>query len=208
MEQKENQSYEFGRFRLNTAERVLLREGEPVPLNPEVFDILVVFVENGGEFVEKEDLMRRVWPNTFVEEGNLLKTFHSYEKRSARLLAESSLLRLCRDVATGLSPKRMRRGVTRPRPATRIRSVPSARSGNYPSGCLVPNTTGQLARFRRIPVFVVVGVVVIGFVGLMYLTGWSKSGNASAIQSIAVLPFVDESADPTLNISTTRLPRA
>ena len=41
MSQQESQSYEFGRFRLKTAERVLLREGELVPLTPKVFDILV-----------------------------------------------------------------------------------------------------------------------------------------------------------------------
>ena len=54
MGQQENHSYEFGRFRLNTAERVLLREGEPVPLTPKVFDILITLVENSGQVVEKE----------------------------------------------------------------------------------------------------------------------------------------------------------
>src|SRR3954463_6866185 len=63
--------YEFGRFRLNTAERVLLREGDLVPLTPKVFDILLTLVENGGQVVGKDDLMKRVWPSTFVEEGNL-----------------------------------------------------------------------------------------------------------------------------------------
>ena len=69
--QQDNNCYEFGRFRLKTAERVLLREGEPVPLTPKVFDILLTLVEHGGQVVQKDDLMRRVWPNTFVEEGNL-----------------------------------------------------------------------------------------------------------------------------------------
>src|SRR6188474_1624111 len=71
MSQQESHSYEFGRFRLKTAERVLLREGELVPLTPKVFDILVALVEHGGQVVAKDDLMKRVWPNTFVEEGNL-----------------------------------------------------------------------------------------------------------------------------------------
>ena len=53
----ENFSYDFGRFRLKTAERVLLREGEPVPLTPKVFDILMTLVENRGQVVEKDDLM-------------------------------------------------------------------------------------------------------------------------------------------------------
>ena len=71
MGQQGNRSFEFGRFRMNVAERVLLRDGEVVPLTPKVFDILLTLVENRGQVVSKEELMKRVWPDTFVEEGNL-----------------------------------------------------------------------------------------------------------------------------------------
>jgi DNA-binding winged helix-turn-helix (wHTH) protein len=71
MVQQDTRSYEFGRFRLNAAERVLLRDGELVSLTPKVFDILLTLVESCGQVVSKEDLMKRVWPNTFVEEGIL-----------------------------------------------------------------------------------------------------------------------------------------
>src|SRR5205814_9519756 len=71
MAEQESHFYAFGRIRLKTAERVLLREGELVPLTPKVFDILLTLVEKGGQVVEKDDLMKRVWPSTFVEEGNL-----------------------------------------------------------------------------------------------------------------------------------------
>src|ERR1051325_2294380 len=80
MSQQESHSYEFGRFRLKTAERVLLREGELVPLTPKVFDILVTLVEHGGQVVAKDDLMKRVWPNTFVEEGNLTQNISLLRK--------------------------------------------------------------------------------------------------------------------------------
>ena len=63
--------YEFGPFLLNPAERVLTREGRAVPLTPKVFDLLVVLVENGGHLLGKKDLMEAVWPDSFVEEGNL-----------------------------------------------------------------------------------------------------------------------------------------
>src|SRR3982750_3972029 len=86
MAQQENLTYDFGRFRLKTAERVLLREGEPVPLTPKVFDILVTLVEHGGPGVAKDDLMKRVWPNTFVEEGNLTQNISLLRKA----LGESS----------------------------------------------------------------------------------------------------------------------
>jgi len=71
MGEQESHFYEFGRFRLDAAERVLLRDRELVPLTPKVFDILLALVEHGGHIVEKDDLMKRVWPDSFVEEGNL-----------------------------------------------------------------------------------------------------------------------------------------
>src|SRR5437899_6673296 len=49
----------------------LLREGQTVPLTPKVFEILKVLVENHGHLFEKDELMKSVWPDSFVEEGNL-----------------------------------------------------------------------------------------------------------------------------------------
>jgi TolB-like protein/Tfp pilus assembly protein PilF len=63
--------YKFGGFRLDQAERVLLRHAENVPLTPKVFDTLVVLVERAGRLVTKESLLEKVWPDTFVEEANL-----------------------------------------------------------------------------------------------------------------------------------------
>src|SRR5215472_2965656 len=63
--------YEFGAFRLEPAERLLLRDGTPVPVPPKAFTILVVLVERCGRVVGKEDLMQVGWPETFVEENNL-----------------------------------------------------------------------------------------------------------------------------------------
>lgn len=65
------QSYEFGPFRLIPDERQLLRDGEPVALTPKGFDLLVVLVEDAGHLIEKGELLNRVWPDSFVEEGNL-----------------------------------------------------------------------------------------------------------------------------------------
>ena len=65
------QCFEFGAFRLDASERLLLLEGETVSLTPKAFDMLVTLVENSGHLVEKSELMRRLWPNSFVEEGSL-----------------------------------------------------------------------------------------------------------------------------------------
>ena len=63
--------YDFGPFRLDMAERHLLRGGKVVPLTPKLFDTLVVLVENSGRTLEKDELMHAVWPDSFVEESSL-----------------------------------------------------------------------------------------------------------------------------------------
>lgn len=75
-----NRLYEFGPFVLDPAERVLARDGRPVPLTPKAFDLLLVLVENGGRLLGKKDLMEAVWPDSFVEEGNLTFTVSSLRK--------------------------------------------------------------------------------------------------------------------------------
>jgi DNA-binding winged helix-turn-helix (wHTH) protein/TolB-like protein/Tfp pilus assembly protein PilF len=63
--------FEFGPFRLDAEERVLWRDGQPVPLTAKAFETLLVLVEHRGHIVGKEELLREVWPDSFVEEGNL-----------------------------------------------------------------------------------------------------------------------------------------
>ena len=64
-------AYRFGPFRLEVRDHRLLREGRAVPLTPKVFSLLRVLVENSGHLVEKDDLLKQVWPDSFVEEGAL-----------------------------------------------------------------------------------------------------------------------------------------
>lgn len=73
--------YEFGPFRLNAKERVLLRDGRLVPLAPKALSTLLVLVRNKGHVVEKDVLMTEVWPDEIVEEGNL--TQHVFMARRA-----------------------------------------------------------------------------------------------------------------------------
>ena len=71
MVNKARQFYEFGPFRMDLDHRLLLRQNQPVPLQPKAFDILLVLVENSEKVVLKDDLMKTVWRDTFVEESNL-----------------------------------------------------------------------------------------------------------------------------------------
>jgi Tol biopolymer transport system component/DNA-binding winged helix-turn-helix (wHTH) protein len=72
--------YQFGPFQIDLANRLLLREGTPVALPPKVFDALYVLVENSGRVLDKGDLMNRLWPDCFVEEGNLTQTIFQLRK--------------------------------------------------------------------------------------------------------------------------------
>src|SRR5271166_6624629 len=65
--------YAFGPFRLDSEKRVLVRDGAPVALAPKLAETLLLLVENAGHLVDKDDLMKQVWPDAFVEEGNLNK---------------------------------------------------------------------------------------------------------------------------------------
>ncbi|MGH9844074.1 MAG: winged helix-turn-helix domain-containing protein [Blastocatellia bacterium] len=71
MSRQPNRIFEFGSYRLDAAERLLWRDGEAVPLQPKVFDLLLALVERHGRLLEKDELMRVVWPDTVVEEANL-----------------------------------------------------------------------------------------------------------------------------------------
>src|SRR5688500_17580649 len=66
-----NYFYRFGEFTLDADQRVLLRHGKPLLLAPKVLETLLTLVQNGGRIIEKEELMKRLWPDTFVEESNL-----------------------------------------------------------------------------------------------------------------------------------------
>jgi DNA-binding winged helix-turn-helix (wHTH) protein/tetratricopeptide (TPR) repeat protein len=66
-----SQIFDFGEFRLDTVRRVLLRHGDVLPLTPRLFDTLSFFVRNHGRVLEKDELMREIWPDSFVEESNL-----------------------------------------------------------------------------------------------------------------------------------------
>ena len=63
--------YAFGPFRLDVSQRLLVREGRTVPLTPKAVDTLLVLVQSDGRVVEKDELMQKIWPDTFVEEVNL-----------------------------------------------------------------------------------------------------------------------------------------
>src|SRR5215217_2257942 len=73
--------HRFSDFTIDIEQKVLLRDGKAIPLAPKVFETLLALIENPGRIVLKEELMKRLWPDTFVEEANL--TFNIQQLRKS-----------------------------------------------------------------------------------------------------------------------------
>jgi DNA-binding winged helix-turn-helix (wHTH) protein/tetratricopeptide (TPR) repeat protein len=76
----DKQVYGFGPFRLDPEKQTLLRDGEPIALAPKTFQLLLTLVRHGSETVSKDELMKSVWPDTFVEETNLTRNIFALRK--------------------------------------------------------------------------------------------------------------------------------
>ncbi|HEY7307657.1 MAG TPA: AAA family ATPase [Bryobacteraceae bacterium] len=85
MAPQSSQSLKFGPYRLDRDQRLLFRGSEIIPLAPRLYDTLLALVESGGRVVDKEDLLRRVWQDAFVEEGSLARNVSTLR----RILGES-----------------------------------------------------------------------------------------------------------------------
>ncbi len=89
-------AYEFANFRLLPGEKRLVCEERPVKLQPKVFDTLLLLVENHGRLVEKNNFLKGLWPDTFVEEATLA---HCVSELRRTLRAESNGVEFIETVA-------------------------------------------------------------------------------------------------------------
>src|SRR6266566_3764416 len=72
--------YEFGKFRCDPREHLLLCGGKPVSLSPKSFEILIALIRSNGQLLMKDELMPQVWPDSFVEEANLTVNISALRK--------------------------------------------------------------------------------------------------------------------------------
>jgi TolB-like protein/DNA-binding winged helix-turn-helix (wHTH) protein/tetratricopeptide (TPR) repeat protein len=184
--------FEFGAFRMDPAERLLLRETVPVQLPPKVFDVLVVMVMSRGRLLGKDELLRTVWPDTFVEESNLA-------------LYISLLRKTLRDGEDGFQyietvPRHGYRFVAEVREIADTSSdssvSPVATPGLQPAPRVDPGPASPRNRFRR-PVFAAV-LVTLAAVLISIPPIWKRrrAAGPAPIQSLAVLPLQNLSGDP------------
>ncbi len=198
--------YEFGRFRIRTGERVLLRDHEPVPLTPKVFDILLALVESSGEVISKEGLMKKVWPDSFVEEGNLTQNISLLRKalgqgQNGHQYIETVARRGYRFVADvresldgGFEVPAKPAGVVVLQPAVGVAAEPEL--PGVSSGAAFQNLMWSLRRHRTLALVSLLALTIAA-AGIVYSTRGAKTvdGSSRVIESIAVLPFVNEAAD-------------
>ena len=157
--------YAFGPFLLDTRERRLLRDGEVVPLTLKAFDLLQVLVENQGHLLEKEELLRRVWPDAVVEENNLTVTISALRK------------------ALGEGPTDRQYIETVPRRGYRF--VADLRASAEPA------QAAPVVRNGRARAFALGGAFLVVLAAAALASMWKRStpGAARPVRSMAVLPF-------------------
>jgi TolB-like protein/DNA-binding winged helix-turn-helix (wHTH) protein/tetratricopeptide (TPR) repeat protein len=201
----EHDLFVFGHFRLDAAQRLLFRGSEVVPLEPKVFETLLALVEAAGRALTKEQLLSRVWPDAFVEEGSLTRNISTLRK----VLSSD-------DNPQGYIDTLSRRGY-RFRPVVeRISATPAPPPSAAPAApaapepALAPAVTEPDAprrpgphgpgergwpRFRWLAIAAgtVAALLVVGAAGAW----WRDGGDVTPITSIAVLPLQNLSGDPS-----------
>jgi DNA-binding winged helix-turn-helix (wHTH) protein len=177
--------YEFGPFRLDTAEQQLLRDGKPVPLTPKAFETLVALVQRRGHLVGKDELMKAVWSDAFVEESNLTNNVYTLRKllgdaEDGRSYIETVPKRGYRFAAPvrQLSPDAL---VIEKRTVTRI---VTEETDNEPQGIVAP-TVGR--QWTSNAVLLTVGAIAI--VGVATFGSYRLLGNRSRSESTPAVPF-------------------
>ena len=176
---KTKRFYRFGSFRLNAENRVLLRDGDVVPLPPKAVDTLLVLLHNVGQPVVKEALIHAVWPDTFVEENNLAHHISVLRKTLGSSESGRSYIETI--------PKRGYRFVG---------EVEAAEDGGNAEHAPTPSS-GAPTQFRltRRRLAAVIALPVVG--ASVYVSWLSRRGPATPLfESLAVLPFENLSGDP------------
>ena len=186
--------YEFGKFRCEPAEHLLLREGKPVSLTPKCFDLLVALVESGGRLVTKEELLRRVWPDSFVEEANLTVNISGLRKILGETPEGDSYIETV--------PKKGYRFIAPVRPV-------SAEPPQVPApdaATSTPLASGHSRARSWTIAAIVLAVIIAGYLALKPRR--SPTARAQTPSRLAVLPFRNLGNDTNMDFLSLSLPDA
>jgi tetratricopeptide (TPR) repeat protein/DNA-binding winged helix-turn-helix (wHTH) protein len=189
------QLLEFGEFQLDPTERLLLRDGRPIPITPKAFDTLLVLVENSGRLLDKNELMQAVWPDTFVEEAGLTRNISSLRKALCEPADETRYIETVpRRGYRFVSPVRR---VWRDEAGSMTDAVPAMLAADQPESVGVEVQTsaeGAVVTGGRRPLRVLLIstalVVAIAAAAYAFFSGGRRSvPEVGSVRTIAVLPF-------------------
>jgi TolB-like protein/DNA-binding winged helix-turn-helix (wHTH) protein/Tfp pilus assembly protein PilF len=202
--------YEFGPYRLDTAEQLLMRDGEPVPLTPKAFETLVALVERNGHLVEKDELMKLVWSDAFVEDSNLTNNVYALRKmlgevENGRSYIETVPKRGYRFTAPvkELSAEALvveKRTLTRVVTEETVAEDSSAQSMIGAREALaIAHATVQAEPISKWRWFLIASLTIALAIGGFFIYRSLTTTPPGQMQSIAVLPFKNESGNPDVD---------
>lgn len=188
-----NRFYDFGPYRLDAHARVLLHGRAIVPLTPKVLDTLVVLVEHRGAIVSKEELIKAVWPDSFVEESNLTQNVSVLRKALGHDPDHVTYIETVPKRGYRLVPDVMIPEVEIPPALFEAVEKPSPPALPHDVPALAPPSASPRLR-TRVAAAIAVGLILCGALAIWYYQHPGRG--ASGIRSIAVLPFKNLSGDP------------
>lgn len=209
MPEKTGQLYNFGPFVLNTSQHLLTRDGQPVPVTPKTYALLLVLIESSGRMLTKDELMKALWPNSFVEESNLTQQVSMIRKALGQTAGKD------RYITTVPGSGYRFAGVIKTSfetPPPQAASAEGPKSDLQPAqaqelGSAEPKSMGESGSTRR------TGIRAMGFAlialalaaaGFVWLRKAPALGSNSRPRTLAILPFQNlrrDAADDFLGFS-------
>jgi DNA-binding winged helix-turn-helix (wHTH) protein/TolB-like protein/Flp pilus assembly protein TadD len=196
--------YEFDKFRLDVAERLLSREGERVPLSEKAFDTLRVLVRRGNHLVRKDELLSEVWPDAIVEENNLDKNISLLRRVLGERTGEGKFIETVRGHGFRFVPevRQIEEDETRNKPANERPMIlfperpaessdlsvtePEPITLSPKSETRTVKTKSLVIDHRFLLLASVLLLIVGGVIGTCF---WRRSSLNTTTKTIAVLPF-------------------
>lgn len=207
----------FGPFTLDLTDRFLLRDGQPVPLPPKTLETLIVLVQHQGRLVAKEELMKTLWPDTFVEEANLNhhvwtlrkalgetaegdRYIETVPRRGFRFVADVTELPHASDELV-VEKHSFTHIVTEEtedigagNAGGQLEALQGLEAGKWTTRAL--NNIGRPRKNKLAVAATAISVLVLTGIVMGFWFAFKGPANPAQIESIAVLPFVNESGHP------------
>jgi DNA-binding winged helix-turn-helix (wHTH) protein/tetratricopeptide (TPR) repeat protein len=211
--------YRFDGFELDPIRRVLLRDEEPVSLKPKAFDVLAHLVLNSGRLVTKDELLSAVWPDSFVEEGNLAQYISALRKalgdksdliatvpgRGYQFGAQVIATRFPTEISVNDLPEAHSGDVfvqrVRERTHLVIEDVPAAQVAPHQAGLL---SSGAALRHARVWRWAVGLILVSALIVLAAVFGWKYFTRQPQVSDVVLADFTNNTGDAAFDSTLNR----